>query len=205
MFETNALSVVGLTGLLIGGKMLVRSVQSKRWISIKGNTMGGLPFSRGALFHLLRNRIYLGKIVHKEQIYEGGHNSIVDADLFEKVQTHLDRKARRHRAKTTDKAVKAPLTGKVYDAMGEATSPTTSHGRSGGRYRYYVSASLQQSRAASSDQDILRRISAPEIERLVSEILGRWLARQTDKFVRLVAVRLREDGMIFEIGQISPA
>ena len=29
------------------------------------------PFSRGALFHLLRNRIYLGQIVHKDQVLRG--------------------------------------------------------------------------------------------------------------------------------------
>lgn len=50
-----------------------------------GRTSGGQPFSRGALFHLLRNQIYLGKIVHKDQVFEGAHEGIVDPDQFEPV------------------------------------------------------------------------------------------------------------------------
>ncbi|MEP1833726.1 MAG: recombinase family protein [Hyphomonas sp.] len=37
-----------------------RRICSKRWITEKGKIMGGKPFSRRALFHLLRNRLYPG-------------------------------------------------------------------------------------------------------------------------------------------------
>jgi DNA invertase Pin-like site-specific DNA recombinase len=47
-----------------------------------GRTSGGQPFSRGALFHLLRNQIYLGKIVHKDQVFEGAHDAIWTCNGF---------------------------------------------------------------------------------------------------------------------------
>ena len=45
--------------------------------------MGGLRFSRGALFHLLKNRIYLGDIVHKDATYPNSHPAIMEAQTFE--------------------------------------------------------------------------------------------------------------------------
>jgi site-specific DNA recombinase len=42
-----------------------QAVCSKQRVTGTGKTIGGKPMNRGALFHLLRNRIYLGQIVHK--------------------------------------------------------------------------------------------------------------------------------------------
>ncbi len=47
-----------------------------------GPHRGGIPFRRGSLFHLLKNLIYRGKIVHKGNVYEGEHQAIVDQRLF---------------------------------------------------------------------------------------------------------------------------
>lgn len=65
------------------------SVYSKLHLARNENRRGGTPFSNGALFHLLRNRIYLGEIVHKKQVYPGLHDEIVDPRLFERVQQQL--------------------------------------------------------------------------------------------------------------------
>ena len=128
-----------------------RRIYSKFHITAKGRRMGGLPFSRGALFHLLRNRVYLGQITHKGEVYDGEHQAIVDAQDYEQVQVKLDAQVRRHRNRTSTRKIKAPRTGKLFDAAGEPMSPTTSRGKSGGSYRYYVSASLQQGASPASD------------------------------------------------------
>ncbi len=39
-----------------------------------------MPFGRGALAHLLQNRIYIGEIVHKGTSYPGRHEPIVDRE-----------------------------------------------------------------------------------------------------------------------------
>ena len=105
--------------------------------------MGGQPFNRGALFYLLRNRTYLGMIVHRDKLHPGMHPAIIEADLFEAVQAQLA--ANRHqRATRRDRVARAPLTGRIFDADGNPMSPSFSYGRRKKHYRYYVSAPLQQ-------------------------------------------------------------
>ena len=51
----------------------------------KAAAHGGVFFSRGALFHLLKNRIYLGEIIHRDKVYPGLHPALVDRALFDTV------------------------------------------------------------------------------------------------------------------------
>ena len=115
-----------------------RDIISKKRTSAKGRTIGGKPFSRGALFHLLRNRIYLGQITHKSEVHDGQHDALVDAELFDQVQEKLNARVRRHRGKAARRSIEAPFTGKLFDSAGEPMSPSTSRGQSGRFYRYYV-------------------------------------------------------------------
>ena len=181
-----------------------RGIHSKLHVTAKGRTMGGKPFSRGALFHLLRNRVYLGQITHKGVAYEGEHEAIVDADLFERVQSRLDGQARRHRSGAKRRTTKAPLTGKLFDASGEPMSPTTSRGKSGRSYRYYVSAPLQQGKRPA-DRDRVQRISAIEIERVVGEAVQRWVPRTDKPFAIVRSVCLSERGLQICIGAAQVA
>jgi DNA invertase Pin-like site-specific DNA recombinase len=41
-----------------------------------GTSLGGVPFSRGGLFHLLANCVYTGEVRHKGQTYAGAHDPI---------------------------------------------------------------------------------------------------------------------------------
>lgn len=178
-------------------------IKSKQWTTAKGKHVGGAPFSRGALFHLLRNPVYLGKIRHKGKVHEGEQDAIVGVELFDRVQQHLDANARRDRSKDDQRGLKAPLTGKLFDASDEPMSPTTSRGKSGRKYRYYVSSSLQQGRRFDDDQ--LRRLSAPGIERIVFGALERWLPQVGDPQAYLARVRLRQDGLLIELQEVREA
>ena len=175
-----------------------RRIHSKLHITAKGRRMGGLPFSRGALFHLLRNRVYLGQITHKGEVYDGEHYAIVDTHLFGQVQAKLDAQVRRHRNKASTRKSKAPLTGKLFDAAGEPMSPTTSRGKSGGSYRYYVSASLQQG-SRPADADLGQRVSATEIEKVICEAVRRWVPKAGDPFAMVRLVRISERGLQISI------
>jgi site-specific DNA recombinase len=53
-------------------------IHSKVRVSRNGNRTGGVTFSRGALYELLQNRLYLGEIAHKGAVYPGQHPLIVD-------------------------------------------------------------------------------------------------------------------------------
>src|ERR1700677_3095803 len=47
-----------------------------------GRSTGGGLFSRGHVYKLLSNPIYVGRIAHKGRIYEGQHPSVVTLDLW---------------------------------------------------------------------------------------------------------------------------
>src|SRR5881227_3499732 len=50
-----------------------RGVRSKQRVLTSGRVFGGCSFGRGALYHLLRNRIYRGEVVHRGIAYSGEH------------------------------------------------------------------------------------------------------------------------------------
>src|SRR5262245_63841888 len=56
-----------------------------------GKTVGGIPFTRGPLAHLLRNRFYIGEVSFKGEVLVGEQPAIVDRGLFDGVQaTHSE-------------------------------------------------------------------------------------------------------------------
>lgn len=100
-----------------------------------GPHRGGIPFARGSLFHLLKNPIYLGKIVHKGKVYDGEHEPIVEADLWERVQLQLAEKAPPRKRPTNDPQ-NAMLRGLLTDPHNRPMVPTYGSKRAR-RYAYY--------------------------------------------------------------------
>jgi site-specific DNA recombinase len=147
----------------------LEGIRSKAWTSSTGKVRGGVPFSRGALHHMLRNRLYIGEIVHKDKSHPGQHSGVIDPDLFEKVQQQL---ASRAYLRKRRKVQRAPLTGLLFDAIGNRMSPAHTIGRANRRYRYYVSAPLQA--GGTPVADVLQRVPADSIEQLVMDRLRSW-------------------------------
>jgi site-specific DNA recombinase len=88
-----------------------------------GSAYGGQRFSRGALYLMLKNRIYRGKIVHKGIAFPGEHAAIVDEELWGRVQSHLE--VNRIERREGDKALEPSLlAGIVFDASSEPMTPT---------------------------------------------------------------------------------
>jgi site-specific DNA recombinase len=71
-----------------------RGWRNKEWSTKKGEAKGGRPFDKGTLYALLTNPLYVGKIKHKADLFQGEHEPIVDAELFQKVQATLQRNGR---------------------------------------------------------------------------------------------------------------
>jgi site-specific DNA recombinase len=114
-------------------------VKSKVRTSGAGKRSGGTSYSRGALYKILNNRIYLGEISHKGQNYSGEHDQVVPRALWDQVQAHLrsDNQGRRLGLKVESPSL---LTGLLQDDEGNRLTPshTVKNGR---RYRYYVNPS----------------------------------------------------------------
>jgi site-specific DNA recombinase len=109
---------------------------SKVRISKTGRKTGGVPFGRGALYELLQNRIYLGQMPHKDQVYPGQHKAIVNRELWDKVQAKLKSNLQGERkSETMNRATL--LEGKLFDQDGNRFTPTYTQ-KKGRRYDYYV-------------------------------------------------------------------
>lgn len=161
-----------------------RSIRSKQRTTLAGRIVGGLRFSRGALFHLLRNRIYLGMIVHREAAYPAAHPAIVDAVMFDAVQAKLD--LAKSRTGSSARPAGHLLTGRIFDGDGNPMSPTTARGSSGRIYRYYVSAPLQQGRAMRDDDEAIRRVPAAGLEAMLIDIIRKSLPSEDSDPLRLL-------------------
>jgi site-specific DNA recombinase len=165
--------------LELGSVRLLRRDLDQRGIvsgiktSKNGKQRGGKPFSRGALYCLLSNPIYLGEIRHKGERYPGQHEAIVSRELWDQVQQRLRTRAvRRGKGRKTE-APRSPLAGKVFDESGE---PLYVQGAAKGqrRYRYYVSKKLVRGESEGAAHGW--RVSAPEIERAVYTAAQQMLA-----------------------------
>ena len=161
--------------------LAAEGVRSKvRIVQRTGLPIGGGPMNRGALFHLLSNRIYRGQIVHKGEAHPGLHPPIIDEDTFAQVQALLQSGRAAPRAPSLRRQ-SSPLMGKLFDQDGSPMSPTISYGRNGRQYRYYVSAPLQTGVAgARGAADALKRLSGPQIERYLAEQVRRLLDLPAD-------------------------
>ena len=61
-------------------------LRTKHRPSLRGTAHGGTRFGRGRLRHLLTNPIYIGRIRHKKQAYEGAHDAVINTDKWNAVQ-----------------------------------------------------------------------------------------------------------------------
>ena len=55
-----------------------KDIRTKTRLRATGATHGGIPFERGSLFYLLRNRFYIGEVKYKGEILPGEQPAIMD-------------------------------------------------------------------------------------------------------------------------------
>ena len=149
-----------------------QGVRSKAWLSRDGVEKGGAVMTRGALFHILKSRLYLGEIPHHDRTYPGLHLAIIEPKLFDAVQEKLadSRSERRH---SMTRAATALLTGRIFDTDGAAMSPSFSYGRGGRLYRYYIAVAIQRGQRPNTDSEAIQRVGADALERFVVEQITR--------------------------------
>ncbi len=129
---------------------------------------GGRPFSRGHLYRLLANEVYIGNIVHKGVAYPGQHAAIIHAELWKDVQQRLASNLQGHQSRSSA-AEPSLLTGLVFDDQGIRLTP--SHAKKGARrYRYYIHPI-----GIPNAPTPALRIPAQELERAVLDALGGFL------------------------------
>lgn len=165
-----------------------RGIKSPIRITKKGKQYGGCVYSRGALYKILTNPVYIGKVSHKGEVYDGQHRGIIDINLWDQVQKALTSKAVSGRGKTKKKGGKI-LQGKLYDCEGTIYTPSYTT-KSGKQYHYYVSQNLLQKR--DHPKRIMARLPALEIESLITKTLDTHFRDET-KLAILMAMDLEAE------------
>ena len=145
-----------------------KGVKTKQRLYRSGKIVGGIPFAKGALAHLLKNPVYTGKVHHKGELFDGMHEAIIDQTLWDEVRSIFtangaDRKLGK---KSSNPSL---LTGLLFDPDGRPMTPV--HGCSGPkRYRYYVTRF-----ATGEDSRDPWRVPAGDLDGLASQLVRRWL------------------------------
>jgi site-specific DNA recombinase len=138
--EAERVRTIFRSHLGLGSLNLLMADLRKRGIVTKirtlktGEAVGGIPFTRGPLAHLLRNRFYVGEVAFKGELLRGEQPAIVDRDLFDAVQAKLNEQVNNHKAARMKS--EALLAGRIFDDRGNLMSPT--HARKRGiKYRMH--------------------------------------------------------------------
>lgn len=146
-------------------------IKTPRRLTLAGTPYGGLSFSRGHLYKILRNPVYLGQIVHLDKVYAGQHPAIIDEVQWQAVQTQLDAHRQQHQQRV-DSPSDSLLKGLMFDEQGQRLIPSHSRKKSK-RYRYYVTEGLIT--GTRDDAPLGLRLPAQEIESIVIAEMIRWL------------------------------
>lgn len=174
----NLFSLYLETGCVSGLKARLdqKGIKSKIRVSVTGMRSGGASYSRGALYQILKNRIYLGEIPHREQSYPGQHEAIVSRELWDQVQARLssDHQGRKNGLATNSSSL---LVGLLRDGAGNRFTPSHTV-KNGKRYRYYVCQSVIRSN--NKAQSAPTRLPAGEIESLVSAKIRSFLQAERE-------------------------
>jgi DNA invertase Pin-like site-specific DNA recombinase len=140
-----------------------------------GKTFGGCTLSRGQLYAILRNPIYVGDIAHRGEIHPGNHPPIIDREIWDAVQAQLAENVKGARSRR--EANGSMLAGLLFDETGEPLIPVHSC-KGKRRYRYYVSRSAHHRHGESSRPPV--RMPAIDIEKVVCGELAKLLSASFD-------------------------
>lgn len=144
----------------------LRGLKSREWASKKGVVHSACHFSRGLLYKILRNPIYIGKIAHKGKTYEGQHQAIIKPETWQKAQEILVDQSARKRGDENQGDSGSLLKGKIFDRDGNFYSPTYTV-KNEKRYQYYINQAVLQYRDKSSS--IVSRFPAHTLEEMIDK------------------------------------
>ncbi|MGF1580272.1 MAG: recombinase family protein [Gemmataceae bacterium] len=171
--EDEALRVRSMFALYLEHKSLLsvvkeldrRGWRTKLWTTKQGTERGGKVFTKTSLHKLLTNVTYLGKVKHKDEVYEGEHDAIVNAEVWQKVQAVLQ-----HNGRTGGALVRnqfgALLKGLLRCVACDSAMMPTHTTKPEKRYRYYVCCQAQKRGWHTCPS---KSIAAGQIEQFVVE------------------------------------
>jgi len=150
-------------------------LRSRQRTASDGTTSGGNLFDRGHIHHILTNPIYAGRIRHRDKVFDGQHDAIIEPKRWDAIQKKLQASAAKGRGRSIGRATQSPLTGKLFDETGDRLTPSHSRTRKGVRLRYYISHRLV-ARSGEPHPDAWR-LPAQELEGRIAGLVRTKLAK----------------------------
>ena len=144
-----------------------RGWRMKAWTTREGRQAGGKPIVKNSLYNLLTNMIYVGKVDYGGHVYDGEHDRIVDDEIWNKVQSALNRNGRRG-GRSIGNKYGALLKGLVRCGSCDVGMIHTYVNKKDRLYRYYVCVKAHQ---RGWTQCETRSVSAPALEDAVVQQL----------------------------------
>ena len=149
-----------------------RAWRTKAWVTKNGTFHEGVAFQKSHLSRLLGNPLYVGRVSHRKEVYEGEHPAIVDEAIYAEVQALLAANNVSGGARAKNRyghLLRGLLRCK---ACGCAMSPSVTR-RRGKVFRYYVCNHATKNGWASCPHPSLSagRIEAAVIERI--KVIGK--------------------------------
>ena len=153
-------------------------LRSKHHRFASGKMRGGSKMTRGQIHYVLTNPIYVGLIRHKDKLWPGLQEAIVDQALWDQVQDRLQNASanprRGHQSKSGfhKSPIALTLAGKFYDETGDRLTPSHSN-KAGKRYHYYISNRLLTGR--KQDGVSGWRLPAQQFEAAIVNVVSKHL------------------------------
>jgi site-specific DNA recombinase len=177
-----------------------KDIRTKRRPLASGSIRGGVPFERGSLYYLLRNRFYIGEVTYKKEILPGEQQAIMNRALFEAVQHKLTEQwSHRNHAKSKSDHL---LTGILFDDAGHRMVPTHAT-KAGIRHRYYISAPHLNGESRTASVGSVSRVPAVEIEDIVVKSLSQHLQEHSKRSLSEPAQPLDRKAILERVARID--
>ncbi len=129
------------------------------------------PYSRGHLYNMLANPIYVGEIRHKRERFPGRHQAIVDREVWHNVQSSLEGNSQTVRGKGRKAGERSPLTGKLFDETGDRLTPSYTKKKEQ-RTRYFVSNRLVDRSSTRTPDAAGWRLPAGQLEDAIASAIA---------------------------------
>ena len=138
-----------------------KGLTTKSWVTKKGVHRQGRPWNQSHIYRMLDNPIYLGKVKHKDQVYPGEHEPIIEQSLWDEVRESIGSEGKSGARHTRTPAL---LKGIITCGHCDTGMGVTYTKKGGKRYRYYL---CRKATKSSYDACPIRSVPAGDIENLV--------------------------------------
>ena len=144
----------------VADELATADIRTKVRRYTNGRSVGGVSFTRGSLAQLLQNPIFVGKVKHRGELFDGEHEAVISESDWNQVQQLF---ATNRRERLLGKRVRSPslLTGLISDEDERPMTPvfTTKGSR---QHRYYVTRLRP-----GEDRKSAWRVPAGDVDRAV--------------------------------------